>query len=201
MKDNKYIDLSLLLTKDTPVFPGEPNIVFKQHAKIQENNYNEHQITINTHFGTHIDFPFHMIDNGKKSNEFNLEKFIGKGKVIDIYNPDLNIEDEDVFLLYSGHIEKGINNLFNNIPTLDEKLIDLLIAKNPKMILLDIPTPDEFPYPIHKKLLGNDILIVENVCNMKVLMNKKFKIYAMPLNFYEFDGSPCRVFAEVEKEK
>jgi kynurenine formamidase len=199
MKENKYIDLSILLTKDIPVFPGEPNIIFKQHANIKENTYNEHQITINTHFGTHMDFPFHMIDEGKKSSDFKLEKFIGKGKVINIYNPDLNsIEDEDVFLLYTEHIEKGIDNLFNDVPVLDEDLVDFLITKKPKMVLLDIPTPDKFPYPIHKKILGNDILIVENVCNMKLLINKKFKVYAIPLNFEKFDGSPCRVFAEVE---
>ena len=48
MKENKYIDLSILLTKDTPVFPGKPNIIFKKHANIKENTYNEHQITINT---------------------------------------------------------------------------------------------------------------------------------------------------------
>lgn len=184
---------------NTPVFPGEPNIVFKQHANIKENTYNEHQITINTHFGTHMDFPYHMIDDGKKSSDFDLEKFIGKGKVIDINNLDLNsIKDEDVFLLYSGHIEKGIDNLFTDVPVLDEELVDFLIAKKPKMILLDIPTPDKFPYPIHKKILGNDILIVENVCNMQLLIDKKFKVYAIPLNFEKFDGSPCRVFAEVE---
>lgn len=199
MKENKYIDLSILLTKDTPVFPGEPNIIFKKHANIKENTYNEHQITINTHFGTHMDFPYHMIDDGKKSSDFKLENFIGKGKVININNPDLDsIEDEDVFLLYSEHIEKGIDNLFNDVPVLDENLVDFLITKNPKMLLLDIPTPDKFPYPIHKKILGNDILIVENVCNMKLLIDKKFKVYAIPLNFEEFDGSPCRVFAEVE---
>lgn len=199
MKENKYIDLSILLTKDTPVFPGEPNIILKKHANIKENTYNEHQITINTHFGTHMDFPYHMIDDGKKSSDFKLENFIGKGKVININNPDLNsIEDEDVFLLYSEHIEKGIDNLFNDVPVLDENLVDFLITKKPKMLLLDIPTPDKFPYPIHKKILGNDILIVENVCNMKLLIDKKFKVYAIPLNFEEFDGSPCRVFAEVE---
>lgn len=199
MKENKYIDLSILLTKDTPVFPGEPNIIFKKHANIKENTYNEHQITINTHFGTHMDFPYHMIDDGKKSSNFKLENFIGKGKVININNPDLNsIEDEDVFLIYSEHIEKGIDNLFSDVPVLDENLVDFLITKKPKMLLLDIPTPDKFPYPIHKKILGNDILIVENVCNMKLLIDKKFKVYAIPLNFKEFDGSPCRVFAEVE---
>lgn len=199
MKENKYIDLSILLTKDTPVFPWEPNIIFKKHANIKENRYNEHQITINTHFGTHMDFPYHMIDDGKKSSDFKLENFIGKGKVININNPDLDsIEDEDVFLLYSEHIEKGIDNLFNDVPVLDENLVDFLITKKPKMLLLDIPTPDKFPYLIHKKILGNDILIVENVCNMKLLIDKKFKVYAIPLNFEEFDGSPCRVFAEVE---
>lgn len=198
MKESKYIDLSLLLTKDTPVFQGEPEIIFRKHASIEKENYNEHQITINTHFGTHIDFPYHMIDNGKKSDEFELEQFIGNGKVIDINSPDLNIKDEDVFLLYSGHIEKGIDKLFMDIPQLDEKLIDFLISKNPKMILFDIPTPDEYPYLIHKKILQNNILIVENVCNMNLLVNKKFKIYAMPLKFDKFDGAPCRVFAEVK---
>lgn len=64
-KENEYIDLSLLLTKYTPVFPGESNINFRQYTNIEENTYNEHQITISTHFGTHMDFPYHMIDNGK----------------------------------------------------------------------------------------------------------------------------------------
>ena len=109
MKENKYIDLSLLLTKNTPVFPGEPDIIFKQHANIKENTYNEHQITINTHFGTHMDFPYHMINDGKKSNDYKLEKFIGKGKVIDIYNPDLNsIEDEEKDICLNTTIKRDI---------------------------------------------------------------------------------------------
>lgn len=74
-----------------------------------------------------------------------------------------------------------------------------MISKKPKMILFDIPTPDSFPFPIHKALLENNILIVENVCNMKELIDKRFKVYALPLNFNAFDGSPCRAFAEVEK--
>lgn len=199
MRDSKYIDLSLLLTENVPVYTGEPKIVFRQHANIKENNYNEHQITINTHFGTHIDFPYHMLDEGKKSNEFGLDNFIGKGKVIDINNPNLDIEDEEVFLIYTNHIEKGVDKLFEELPKIDEELINHLISKKPKMILFDIPTPDSFRFPIHKALLGNNILIVENVCNMKELIDKRFKVCALPLNFNAFDGSPCRVFAEVEK--
>ena len=199
-KENKYIDLSLLLTKDTPIFPGEPDIIFRKHLNMAENSCNEHQITINSHFGTHIDFPYHMFDNGKKSSDFNMEKFIGKGKIIDTRNlntDNLNICDEEIFLLYTGHMDNNIDNLFNGFPYANTELIDLLIANKPKMLLFDTPSPDCYPYPIHKKLLQNDILIVENVCNMQKLLGKRFKIYAIPLNFADFDGSPCRVFAEI----
>lgn len=191
----KYLDMSLILTEDTPVYPGEPEIVFKQHAYCSINGFNEHQITINTHFGTHIDFPFHMLNDGKKSNEFSIDNFIGKGCVVDVNNPQL--VDADVYLLYTNHMEKGIGNLFKDISIIDDGLIDSIIARKPKMVLLDIPTPDKDPYPIHKKLLSQNILIVENVCNMKELFGKQFNIFVMPLNFDGFDGSPCRVFAEI----
>ena len=106
MKENKYIDLSILLTKDTPVFPGEPNIIFKKHANIKENTYNEHQITINTHFGTHMDFPYHMIDDGKKSSDFKLENFN------DLENSERPIAKYDELGLpnieYLKKLEKGV---------------------------------------------------------------------------------------------
>lgn len=193
----EYIDLSIKLTKDIPVFPGEPVVKFRKHANIGENGYNEHQITINAHFGTHIDFPYHMIEDGKKSDSFEISSFIGKGTVIDINNLKDNDIDCDVILVYTGHLDSGYECMFENIPYLDEKLVDSIIEKKPKMILLDIPTPDKYPFSIHKKLLSNDILIVENVINMKHLIGKSFNIFVAPLNFVGFDGAPCRVFAEV----
>lgn len=41
-----------------------------------------------------------------------MKKKLGTGKVIDINNPNLDIEDEDVFLIYTNHIEKGVEKLF-----------------------------------------------------------------------------------------
>ena len=194
----EYIDLSIKLTKDIPVFPGEPVIRFKKHASIGKNGYNEHQVTINAHFGTHIDFPYHMIEDGEKSDSFEISRFIGKGTVIDVNNLKVNDIDGDVILVYTGHLDSGVEHMFEDIPYLDEKLVDLIIEKNPKMVLLDIPTPDKYPFKIHKKLLNNHILIVENVVNMKQLMGKNFNVFVAPLNFVGFDGAPCRVFAEVE---
>ena len=49
---------------------------------------------------------------------------------------------------------------------------------------------------IHKILLGNNILIIENLTNLSVLAGETFKVYAFPLKF-QLDGSPTRVVAEL----
>jgi kynurenine formamidase len=47
-------------------------------------------------------------------------------------------------------------------------------------------------YPIHGILLGNDILIVENLCNLDKI-DQKFGFYSfLPLKLKESDGSPIR---------
>ena len=57
-----------------------------------------------------------------------------------------------------------------------ENLVNNIIKQKPKMVMLDIPSPDKYPYNTHKQLLKNDILIVENVINMRQLFGKKFNV-------------------------
>src|SRR3989344_3535557 len=52
------------------------------------------------------------------------------------------------------------------------------------------------PFPIHRILLGNDILIIENLTNLGVLAGKESTIYAFPIKL-QIDGAPVRVVAEV----
>ena len=64
------------------------------------------------------------------------------------------------------------------------------------MVGMDSASPDYPDFPIHKILLRNDILIIENLTNLHLLAGQQFKIYALPLNL-EIDGSPARVIAEL----
>jgi kynurenine formamidase len=36
------------------------------------------------HAGTHIDFPSHVISNGKASNDFELDYLMGSGVIVDV---------------------------------------------------------------------------------------------------------------------
>ena len=65
------------------------------------------------------------------------------------------------------------------------------------MIGMDMCSPDKPPFPIHKILLGNDILIIENLTNLQQLSGKRFTVYAFPAKF-QLDGALVRVVVEVK---
>jgi len=61
----------------------------------------------------------------------------------------------------------------------------------------DLPDEAQYGYPVHDILLGNDILIVENLCNLDQIKPVKGVYSFLPLKLKGSDGSPLRaVFME-----
>jgi kynurenine formamidase len=56
----------------------------------------------------------------------------------------------------------------------------------------DLPDENEYGYPVHDILLGNDILIVENLCNLDKITQIKGTYSFLPLKLKDSDGSPIR---------
>ncbi|MBT3817563.1 MAG: cyclase family protein [Candidatus Magasanikbacteria bacterium] len=195
-------DLTLAINKKISIFPGDPKLEITQSATIEKDGYNEKRISFNTHFGTHIDFPQHMLKDGKTLSDYPIEKFIGKGIVLDAKDKNINeinldkIKKDDFVFFYTGHIDKIYSdNFFKESPTLSKEFTKKLVEKEISIIGLDSYSPDNAPYEIHKILLKNDILIVENLVNLDKLIGKRFTCYIAPLHIEHSDGSPCRVIA------
>ncbi|RZB30913.1 MAG: hypothetical protein AEth_00867 [Candidatus Argoarchaeum ethanivorans] len=196
----KMFDLTMPIDTQIPVFPGGPEPEIIQVASIKEKGWNEKQITIGSHFSTHIDAPFHMIEDGKKLDDYPINKFIGIASVIDVrnqklINPSLDeIEQEDIVFFYTAHINKiRYKEYFQQNPILSVETAQRLIEKKVKIVGLDSFSPDNEPFEIHKLLLKNDILIVENLINLDKLVNSRFMCYILPLKIMDADGAPCRV--------
>jgi len=85
---------------------------------------------------------------------------------------------------------------FEEYPAFTEEFAQALVEAQVKMVGMDTPSPDYAPYPIHKLLLSNDILIIENLTNLDKLLNKQCEIVALPINT-ETDGALARVIARV----
>ena len=56
----------------------------------------------------------------------------------------------------------------------------------------DLPDEESYGYPVHNLLLGNDILIVENLCNLDKIKALKGIYSFLPLKLKDSDGSPIR---------
>ena len=196
------LDLTMPLDERTPVFPGDPKQELKSVATIKKNGWNEKRVSFNSHFGTHIAAPYHMIEGGKKLTDFPIESFIGKACVIDvrgqeeIFAPLEKFSSCDIVFFLTGHVKKAHSpDYFSGNPVIGEKMAKELITHQVRIVGLDSFTPDNAPYDIHKLLFKHDIRIVENLVNLEKLAGKTFLCHNLPLKIQDADGAPCRVIA------
>jgi arylformamidase len=177
------------------------------------------EFTFQTHSGTHIDAPSHFCENGKMIDQIPFERFVGEGiclamsksKFGVISSEDLKrawafVRRGDVVLLSTGWGDKyGTDEYFEH-PSLGIDAAEWLVKQGVSIIGIDTLTPDiaiplrdkEFDYPIHKILLKNDILIIENLANLKTIVGHRATIASFPLKIKNADGAPARVFALME---
>jgi kynurenine formamidase len=199
------IDLTHLIKDKLPVFPGDAETLLVKSKHIQKDYYNNHQLNINMHAGTHIDGPMHLTDTNVYLSDFPIDTFVGDGCVIDVSGEttidykevyeDL-IQEKQIVLLHTGHSKNfGQAEYFTEYPVLTQRFAELLVRKQVKMLGLDTPSPDKYPFEVHKHLFQNDILIIENLTNIgQLLLVKSFTIIALPLNI-QADSSIARVVA------
>jgi kynurenine formamidase len=106
------IELSHLIVDGLPVYPGDAATHLIHSKQFQKDHYNNHQLDINMHSGTHIDGPMHMLDVTRTINEYPLDTFIGNGCLLDVGNKAVieyseayasKIQDRDIVILHTGH--------------------------------------------------------------------------------------------------
>lgn len=199
-----FVDLSVIINEQTPVYPGDPKIKIEKAGILEKDGYEDRVVTFGNHNGTHIDAPRHMIKGGKTLDQFSIEKFIGRGVLIKVARTfevelvqNANIKKHDIVLFYTGVSGKYYQEeYFTKYPPITEEVAEYLVKKKIKMVGVDTCSVDYEPFPVHRILLKNEILIIENLTNLSVLEGKEFTIYAFPLKL-NIDGAPARVIAEI----
>jgi kynurenine formamidase len=82
-------DVTVPITNAMPVWPGDPAVQLSAKSHLSGDKTHTVRLTaieMGSHTGTHIDAPFHMIEDGKRLDEFPLETLIGKAAVFEIPN-------------------------------------------------------------------------------------------------------------------
>lgn len=202
-----FISLSHVLIDGMANYPSSPRSNLKQVAKVSEQGYDLSVFDSSFHVGTHMDAPGHMIEGGKYIDEIAIEQFIGQAAVFDVQNKmqidiiDIDITllaDIDIVLFYSGFSANFTSvDYFTSHPVITQALAELLVEKNIKIAGFDFPSPDKAPFEIHKILLGNAVLIIENLTGLQPLIGAgSFQLIAIPPRIHA-EGAFVNVIAVI----
>lgn len=210
----KWVDLSLDLYHGAPTFASDPKCGIIPHGTTDGLGYNITQLSISTHQGTHLDAPFHFLDEGKTVDELDLNKCIGEALLVDLSHKQpkeaITVEDfahvadqigEGTLLIYRTDWFKQFphKHYFSDFPYMTIELAKWLAERKIGMIGMDVPTPNPTDYdPVHKILLGAEIVIVEGLANLGNVGKDKFFFMAAPLKITGRDGSPVRALAMLD---
>ena len=203
-----YFDLSHTISDQMPCYPGDLQVTLKQQAFYQIDGHNNFALSTGMHSGTHLDGLMHLTESLTRIAELPIELFAGKGLLVNVCGQsEIDLPESafdalstgSIVLFYTGFDQFfGKEEYYNTYPSISEATARHLVKKGVKMIGMDFPSPDYAPYNIHKILLGNNILILENLTNLASLLPyREFELLAFPLKI-EADSSPVRVVARID---
>jgi arylformamidase len=205
----KIIDLSHVIQEGMPVYPGTDPPRLKQSARVRDDGFNELRIEITTHTGTHIDAPAHLINGGKTLDSFSAGQFTGKACIIsctnlktvsrEIIESSLDGKTLPDFLIFRTGWERywGEADYFRGFPVPDPEAAEYMSSLPLKGVGVDAPSFDPYgstDLPNHLLILGKEILLIENLCNLHNLP-EYFTFCCLPLRIKDADGSPARAMA------
>jgi arylformamidase len=203
----KIYDISVLIGGESIDFPGDPPYRRDMPKTIAAGDVcNVSRITMSAHCGSHVDAPLHLIDGGKCLDEYPLDRWMCDAMVVEA--PEgLTIEPEHLdgvdfgaeqaVLFKTDNSRKGrcTCGVFHEQYThLTPPAAERLIAAGVGLVGIDYPTIEFSPdgdYPVHRALLGADMLILEGV-NLARVPPMRFDLHCLPLRLAGAEASPVR---------
>ena len=195
-----------------PVFPGTKSTYFTKTGNLKTDGFRELFLKLQSHAGTHIDAPSHILEKGKSLSDFEPSQFCGTAFAmphskdnpitkVNIQNNIDKLKKVDFLLLYSGWDQYwGESKYFEDYPVPSKSVMKSISELNLKGIGIDSSSLDPIEnsdLPNHNLILSKDIIIIENLTNLSSLVHKTFEFFCFPLHITKGDGSPVRAIARL----
>jgi len=198
-------DISVSLSPDTPVFPGQARFNKKTLSSIAKGDRaNVSELSMTSHTGTHVDSPSHFIEGGLTIDEVPLQSIVGPARVFELDVP----EKIDGTELEPLHIQKGEIVLFKTrnsklwrIRDFSKDYIFLtkgaaryLAEKEVRAVGVDYIIPealDDLERPVHHILLGKSIILIEGL-DLDSVPPGQYLLICLPLKIVGGDAAPAR---------
>ena len=204
----KIYDVTVAISESTPIYEGDPQVEIESVKRIARgDNANVSNLCLGAHTGTHVDAPNHFIDGTRRVEDLDLDKLVGRCRVIEI---DSSVDAIEVSHLsgiegaervvfktrnsaFWNEPEKGFRSDFTYISPAAARL---LAEAGAKLIGIDYLSVEKFgstDFATHMTLLEKEIVILEGV-DLREVPAGDYEIVCLPLKYAggTGDGSPAR---------
>ncbi len=204
----KIHDVSLPISPNLPVWPGDPAIVLEQVSSMDAGAHdNVSRLACGVHTGTHVDAPHHFLNDHRTVELLSLDILVGPARLVQIsdkvkvVNADVlenaGIPPGTVRLLLktrnSQLWERGEMDFFTDFVGISADGADWLVQHQIKLIGIDYLSvaPYKQSIPTHRILLGVGMIIVEGM-DLSAVQPGDYQLYCLPLKLVGSDGAPAR---------
>lgn len=184
---------------------------------IARNGSNVSRLTIGSHTGTHLDAPVHFLEGAAAVSDVDLSSLVGPAIVVDVRGKGFHaaITWDDIapqagklgpgvtLLLCTGWSQHWGRQEYMKSPHLTEEAARKIAEHGVRVVGIDVFSVDGEVLEgsgetnaVHRLLLGNGVLIAENLTNVEALLDgSAYFVSLLPLNLQGCDGSPIRAIA------
>lgn len=181
------------------VYPGDPAPERLVQMKISDGEVcNLTAFKMCAHNGTHVDAPYHFIDDGNTIDQVDMKRFIGYAYVAS-HEGDITAKDAEDILKKANKASTdadcdcNLRILVKGSATMTEEASKVFAAHNILLFGNESQTvgPLDAPMAVHLVMLGAEIVLLEGI-RLDGVEEGVYFLNAAPINLGGSDGAPCR---------
>ena len=220
--EGMYIDLSHIIEDGMITYKGLPAPIVCDYLSRERSRqiyeagteFQIGKIEMVTNTGTYLDCPFHRYEQGKDLAELALEQLADLPALVIQAAPATRSGPAIDASFFRGHELRGravlvhtgwaqhwrTDQYFEGHPFLTADAASYLAECAVKLVGIDSHNIDDTrgnSRPVHSTLLGQEILIVEHLCNLEQLPAEGFTFSAIPPKFKGVGTFPVRAMARL----
>jgi arylformamidase len=200
-------DISILLGEEDAVYPGDTPFSREAISSIPRGDgFELSTITLSAHAGTHVDAPAHFLEGERSIDSYPVQSFILPAHVVEIEDlesikpgslDEVDMREGEAVLFKTHNSISGLARggaFLENYVHMSLEAAQLCIEKGIRLVGIDYISIDRYgslDAPVHRRLLENEVLILEGI-DLKEVPKGRYTLICPPLRIKGCEASPVR---------
>ena len=199
-----FHDISLKLSSETVRWVNSPPFELAERRRMSRGEPNNSSaVNMSVHSGTHIDAPFHFVDQGATIDQLPLERFIGPALVyavdVERYITKEHVAgiplDGPTRVLFKTRNSRLLHQreYYADFAAFSVEAAQALVERGVELVGLDylsVAHADE-QVPVHRAFLDHGVVLLEGI-DLSEVEPGLYELMCFPIQLGDSDGAPCR---------